>query len=358
MTDVLEWVALRLVRGVGDATFHRLLRRFGSPGAVFEQPHQALVEAGIPRAIAARLVQGLDTAAARAQVSSAASLGARVVPLPDPAYPAGLLELEDPPPVLWVLGELPGRDARMVGIVGTRAPDGYGLAQALRISAGCARAGVWVLSGGARGIDAAAHEGAMVVGGKTMVVLGSGLDVAYPSEHRALFARVVASGGSVLSELPLGTRPTRGTFPRRNRLIAAMSEALVIVQAGPRSGALLTAAGARKLGRPVLALPGPVDKAPSVGAHQLLREGAKLCEGPGDALAALGLAEPPVPPPPARPAGSPERDRVLRALEQGPLMFDELAAQAGLGLARAADVLLALEIEGSVELARGHYRKV
>jgi DNA processing protein len=192
-----------------------------------------------------------------------------------------------------------------------------------------------------------------------VVVLGSGLDVPYPGEHRSFFEKVARAGGAVISELPMGTRPSRGTFPRRNRLIAAMGEALVVVQAGARSGALLTAEMARKLGRPVLAVPGPVDRVPSAGAHQLLREGALVCEGPADVLKALGIAmEKAKAPPPAEPGAGTEEGKILAALGGGPLPFDELAAHAGLEVMRAAEVLLSMELAGLVQMARGHYRKV
>jgi DNA processing protein len=351
-----DWLALRLTRGVGDTTFHRLLQRFGAPGAVFGRDAEELVAAGLSRPTAARLAKGRDSSLAEAQIRAAREIDARIVHFSEPGYPAALGDLEDAPPVLWVLGHLPEVAARRVAIVGTRAPDGYGLAQALRLAGGCARAGCWVISGGARGIDAAAHEGALSCAGRTLVVLGSGLDVPYPGEHRDLFARVVKGGGAVVSELPLGARATRGTFPRRNRLIAALGEALVVVQAGERSGALLTAADARRLGRSVLAVPGPVDRTPSAGVHRLLRAGATLCEGPADVLAALGMEAVPEPVTPREPPGA-EGERVLRVLGDGPAPFDEIAARSGLSLARAAEVLLTLEIQGYIGLERGFYRK-
>jgi DNA processing protein len=357
--DLREWLALRLTKGVGDASFHRLVGRFGSPGAVFGSDPRELADSGLPEPTAVRLAAGIDPSPAEAQLRQAECLGARVLCFGEEDYPAGLTDLPDPPPVLWTMGKLPTPGARRVGIVGTRAPDGYGLAQALRLSSGCARSGCWILSGGARGVDAAAHEGALGAGGSTLVVLGSGLDVPYPGEHRELFARVVQAGGAVVSEQPLGTRPSRGTFPRRNRLIGAMSEVLVVVQAGARSGALLTAAEARRLGRHVLAVPGPVDRDPSAGVHRLIREGAGLCEGPQDILSLMGVR--PAEPAPARgataePVGE-AAARVLAALSAEALPFDQVASRSGLEVAQAAEALLELELGGAIGLERGFYHR-
>jgi DNA processing protein len=357
-TDMRDWLALKLTKGVGDATLRALVERFGSPGAVFGRDPRSLAESGVPQATAIRLAAGPDPGPAEAQLQRARRLGVRILCFKDDGYPAGLGDLRDPPPILWTLGHLPSAGARRVGIVGTRAADGYGVAQALRLSSGCARAGCWILSGGARGVDAAAHEGALGAGGLTLVVLGSGLDVPYPAEHRELFERVVREGGGLVSEQPLGTRPSRGTFPRRNRLLAAMSEALVVVQAGARSGALLTAEHARRLGRPVLAVPGPVDRDPSAGTHRLLREGARLCEGPEDVLSLLGVTSVRADlPRKTAPGMGDAAGRVMAALEPGPLVFEEVASRSGLAVAEAAEVLLELELEGAVELARGLYRR-
>lgn len=352
--DLREWLALRLARGVGEATFHRLVAHFGSPGAAFGRPAGELAALGVPAPTAALLARGMDEAPVLAQLRAAERLGVRLVTRADPSYPPGLDDLPDPPPVLWLSGELPSAGSRRVGIVGTRDADGYGRMQALRLAGGCARAGCWVVSGGARGIDSAAHEGALAAGGRTLVVLGSGLDRPYPSEHRDLFSRIAAAGGGVVSELPLGSRPTRGTFPRRNRLIAALGEATVVVQAGRRSGALLTAADARQLGRPVLAVPGAVDREGSAGVHQLLRDGAALCEGAADVLEILGIrgAPPATPSPPERDG---DAERVLSALADGALTFDQVAVRAGLDVGRAADALLQLELAGRVGLEGGYY---
>ena len=366
-TALHDWLSLRLSRGVGDTTMSRLLERFGTPTQVLRADAPALLAAGVSRPVAERLSKGGAPLLADAELLRAQQLNASFACRGEPGYPACLLDLADAPSVLWILGELP--KGRTVSIVGTRAPDGYGIAQTLRIAGGAAEQGLTVISGGARGIDAAAHEGALRGGGKTVVVLGSGVDVPYPSEHRELFDRVVAGGGAVVSELAFGKSPRPGTFARRNRIIAALGEVLVVMQAGSKSGALITAREANLLKRPVLAVPGAVDAPPSAGVHRLVRAGAFLCEGPGDVLAALGIASPSFREEAstalsgtrsaqtfARPMAGSDASRVYEALAKSAATFDELSERTGLGLRKTADLLLGLELGGCVSLDRGYYK--
>src|SRR5512133_1099543 len=206
-------------------------------------------------------------------------------------YPAALTRVPDRPSELRLVGSLGDPRAR-VAIVGARHTDEYG--------AGLARAGVSIVSGGARGVDAAAHEGALSAGGHTVAVLGTGVDVVYPAEHRDLFERILAAGGALVSEQPDGTPGWKSNFPRRNRIISGMSDAVVVVRAGERSGALVTAAWARSQGVPVLAVPGDVRDPLSAGTLRLLREGARVAASAQDVLAAIGVA------PAAEPAYQPE----------------------------------------------------
>ncbi|MGB8932892.1 MAG: DNA-processing protein DprA, partial [Anaeromyxobacteraceae bacterium] len=234
----------------------------------------------------------------------------------------------------------------------------YGAELAREISLGLARSGVTVVSGGAAGVDGVAHRAALEAGGHTIAVFGTGIDVAYPREHGGLFDEIVASGGALLSELPDGAPPTAWTFPRRNRIVAALSEAVVVVRAGLRSGALITAAIARRLGIPVFAVPGDVRERLSAGPNGLLREGARVAEGPDDVLAALGIG------PGSGPAqlelqsvALPEGDagRLFAALRSEPLHADDLARAAGLGPGPAMAALLTLELEGLCEQRPGRY---
>lgn len=268
----------------------------------------------------------------------------------EPGYPTPLERLPDPPARLRVRGSLP--EARRVALVGARLADEYGLAMAASLAAGLARAGVAVVSGGAQGVDAAAHRGALEAGGPTVAVMGCGLSHAYPADHRDLFERIAASGGALVSEYDDRFRPDRWTFPERNRLVAALCQAVVVVRAGERSGALITAGWARRLGLPVLAVPGEAGDPLAAGPLSLLRAGARLACGAEDVLREIGLfpAEA-ASPPPAEPAG--EAGAVLRALGRRGRHADEVAREAGLGAGATLSALLSLELQGLVEQRPG-----
>jgi DNA processing protein len=281
---------------------------------------------------------------------------ARTLGPQDVLYPAALGRLPDPPAALRVRGDLGGR--RRVAVVGTRLPDAYGEELARRIAGDLARSGLTVVSGGAIGIDGAAHRAALEAGGHTVAVLGTGIDVPYPPEHAPLFDRIVAAGGAVLTEQPDGAPPLKWAFPRRNRIVAALSEAVVVVQAGLKSGALITAELARRLGIPVFAVPGDVRSRLSAGPHALLKAGARLAEGAEEPLAAIGVhgapgGQPELPGTSARPAG--DAGRLLDVLGREPLHAEELARAAGLGAGPAMAALLALELEGLCEQRPGRY---
>lgn len=270
----------------------------------------------------------------------------------DGPYPGLLATIADRPLELRVRGDLRG-EVRRAAIVGTRDPDDYGQDMARRIAAGLARAGVSVVSGGARGIDGAVHRGALEAGGHTVVVLGTGVDVPYPAQHRDLFAEVLAQGGALVSELPDGTPGRRHNFPARNRIISGMSEVVVVIQAREKSGALITASWARSQGRPVLAVPGDARETLSEGPHALLRSGARLVASAADVLAEMGLAE--VRAQRSLPALSCAGSALLGALGKTPRHAGEVAGTAGLPIGEALAGLLALELEGLCEQRPGHY---
>jgi DNA processing protein len=271
----------------------------------------------------------------------------------DGLYPAALARIADGPAELRLLGSL-GEPAARVAIVGARDADEYGRDVAKALAAGLARAGVSIVSGGARGIDAAAHEGALEVGGHTVAVLGTGVDRAFPAEHRDLFDRIVSAGGALLSEQPDGTRGWPGNFPRRNRIVSGMSDAVVVVRAGEGSGALITAEWARSQGVPLFAVPGDVRDELSAGPIRLLRQGARVAASAEDVLAAIGVGAPE-----ARqlalPALGARESSLLAALGRRPRHADELARAAGLEAGTALAGLLSLEIEGLCEQRPGHY---
>jgi DNA processing protein len=278
----------------------------------------------------------------------------------DAEYPERLKAIHDPPAVLFVRGTLPGREEPAVAIVGARRATPYGLSVARRLGGELARAGFTVVSGLARGIDGAAHEGAIRAGGRTIGVMGCGLDIAYPPEHIELIEEMVRQG-AVVSEFPVGTPPYRANFPKRNRIISGMSLGVVVVEAGPESGALITARLALEQGREVFAVPGPAGSAMSVGTHRLLREGAKLVEGLQDIMEEIGpqLAARTRPPSAraARPSAEPqlpdEEATVYRLLSHEPRHMDELTALTGQIPSRLSGVLLQLELRGVVRQLAG-----
>jgi DNA processing protein len=244
-----------------------------------------------------------------------------------------------------------------VALVGSRATDEYGEDVARAIAAGLARAGVSVVSGGARGVDAAAHRGALEAGGHTIAVLGTGVDVCYPAEHRALYDALLTAGGALLSELPDGARGLRHHFPARNRIIAGLVDAVVVVRARERSGALITAEWARSYGVPVLAVPGDVRDDLSAGPHGLLRSGARVAASAADVLSGLGLdaAAPAQRALPGIDEVGAEGAALLGVLSRRPRHADEVARAAGLPPGAALAGLLALELGGLCEQRPGHY---
>jgi DNA processing protein len=273
------------------------------------------------------------------------------VPYPSPRYPTLLRPIADPPPLLLVRGSVEVLQRPAVAIVGARAATRYGLGVARDLAAGLARNGVVVISGLARGIDAAAHAGALEAGGVTVAVQACGPDITYPPEHRALADRI-ATSGAVVSELPPGRAPLAAHFPLRNRLISGLSLGVVVVEARPRSGSLITARHALDQGREVLAVPGPLTAPTSSGPNSLLRDGARPVIELADILAAVGLDSVQIRPGPARMSGSetssPGEERILALLQELPCTPDELLRALELSPRELASRLLGLQLDGRV----------
>lgn len=287
-----HWLQLALTDGIGPILIARLVERTGGAESAAEADPSVLTEIeGIGRSKAAAIAENLRRAAREvdAELARVEKAGASLICLDDPTYPPLLREIPDPPPVLYVSGTLQPRDLNAVAIVGSRKCSFYGREQAERFGALLAGAAVTVISGGARGIDSAAHHGALAQPqGRTIAVLGSGVDVAYPPENESLFDQI-AQRGAVISEYPMGTPPVAENFPRRNRIVSGMSRGVLVVEADERSGALITARQAcDDHGRPVFALPGRVDNKLSVGPHRLIREGATLVTCLEEILEGLG----------------------------------------------------------------------
>jgi DNA processing protein len=287
-----HWLWLSLADGIGPILSRRIIERAGGVAAACGATSTLLQSVeGIGTARAAKLAAALRGAGARVdeELERVAAMGAEILCPDDGRYPDLLRPIPDPPIVLYVKGDLQPRDLNAVAIVGSRKCSYYGREQAERFGASLAGVGVTVISGGARGIDSAAHRGAMShPQGRTIAVIGSGLDVPYPPENETLFEQIAAGRGAVISEFPLGTQPNRENFPRRNRVVSGMSRGVLVIEADEKSGALITARQAGvEHGRPVLALPGRVDNPLSAGPHALIRDGATLVTSAADVLEAL-----------------------------------------------------------------------
>ncbi|HEY3323035.1 MAG TPA: DNA-processing protein DprA [Planctomycetota bacterium] len=296
--SLLATLRLSKARGVGPVTYRKLVRVFGSAEAALAAPRQRLLE--VPD-ITPRTADGIAEAKsshwADEELARARERGVTLLALEDPMYPRALLSTYDPPPVLYVHGKLLPEDALAIGIVGTRHCSQYGRKQAETLAAGLALAGFTVISGLARGIDSAAHAGALNADrGRTIAVLGNGLGTVYPAENKGLYERIVADGGqhgAALSELPLDTAPAAQHFPGRNRIIAGMTLGTVVVEGAESSGALITARYAIDMDREIFAVPGSVESPNSRGPHSLIKKGAKLVEDVEDILDELReVAEP------------------------------------------------------------------
>jgi DNA processing protein len=313
---------------------HDLLDRF-----IAERPHR------VP----------LDAASIRGRAAAALARGRErcltPILLDDVRYPAILLEIFDPPPVLWLRGQASALGLAAVAIVGSRAGSPYALAVAERLAADLAAHGVVVISGLARGVDSAAHRGALAAGGATIGVLGSGADIIYPPEHKRLAAAMIERG-ALLSELPPGTPPLQQFFPLRNRIISGLSRAVVVVEAGEKSGSLITARCALEQGRDVLAVPGNVLGGRNRGGHALLRDGAKIVETADDILEELGFGSRLALPSSNGEAG--DGDAVLSCLTPGePSEVDQISERSGLPISRVLPRLIDLELQGRVRRAGG-----
>ncbi|MFW5653161.1 MAG: DNA-processing protein DprA [Planctomycetota bacterium] len=283
---------LTLTSGLGPVRIRRLLEHFRTARAAAASSSSALCAIeGIGPETASRLVRAMREVDVQAEFERAHEHGVAMLPITSPAYPPLLRLIPDAPPILYVRGTMPASDVYTVALVGSRNCTAYGRDIAARLASGLAQMGLTIVSGGARGVDTAAHRGALQVRGRTVVVLGSGLCHAYPRENQPLFESVVENGGAVVSEFPLDTRPAAENFPRRNRIISGLSLGTLVVEAPRRSGALITARQANEEhGRVVMALPGRADSSASEGCHELIRDGAALVTNTRQILSALDSA--------------------------------------------------------------------
>ncbi len=354
MQEREAWLALNMVPHVGPANFALLLEHIGTAKRVLKAPLTALERIPSIGPATAKAIRSFPAEATVARERKRmAARGLRFLTLRDAGYPAPLREIHQPPPVLYIRGRWEELDRRAVAIVGSRDATPFGRGVADRLAFDLAARGLTIVSGLARGIDAAAPRGALRGGGRTLAVLGSGADIVYPSEHRKL-AEAITERGGLLSEFPLGTNPHRGNFPQRNRLISGLCLGVVVVEAAVDSGALITANHALEQGREVFAVPGKARSRLSQGCHRLIKTGAKLTEGWEDVIEELGI-QPLVPQEtvPSLPPVEGEEGRVLALLGEEPVHIDAIIVSSRLPAPAVAASLLSLEMKGWVKQLSG-----
>jgi DNA processing protein len=281
------WLGLRRVHGVGPRVYRLLLERFGTPQEVFARSEEELAAVGVPRATARNIRAFRDFDAVERELCELPRLGARLVRWTDADYPINLREIADPPPYFFLRGSIAHDDPRCVAVVGARTGSEAGLRMAHRLGMELAGRGFTVVSGLARGIDGAAHQGALEGGGRTVAILGCGIDTVYPPEHRKLADALLERHGALISELPVGTPPLAENFPARNRILAGLCLGVVIVEAAERSGSLITARMALEQNRQVFAVPGSPLTGKTRGSNRLLKQGAVLVECVEDVIEEL-----------------------------------------------------------------------
>lgn len=334
-----------------------LVRHFGSPRVAWEAGTKELSGApGIGDGGAEGLAQRRSQLDPFREAAKLESTGISFICHTDPEYPENLLQIFDPPPVIFVRGSLKPADKLAIAVVGSRKPSQYGLVVAEKLAKDLAVVGITVVSGMARGIDTAGHKGALAGGGRTIAVLGCGPDVVYPRENYKLMEKII-SNGAVISEFPPGTVPESWHFPVRNRIISGLSQGVVVVEAGEKSGALITADFALEQGRDVMAVPGNVVNPLTRGPHRLIKQGARLVEGAGDIIDELGL-EKIFPVPEAGSEGvkmSGAEESLYSLLSLDPVSLDELIGRSGLSPQKAMAALMYLEIKGLARQMPGRF---
>lgn len=353
--ELRAWLRLSRIE-LPPRTAGALVDRFGSPEAIFDAPLAELKRVEGVTDKRAEQIASPPPAAIERDLKLVEEMGVSVVPITSPDYPANLRNIYDPPVVLYIRGSLAEADKLSVAIVGSRRAGHYGLAVAHRIASELARRGLSIISGGARGIDTAAHKGALEAGGRTVAVLGCGVDVNYPAENKKLFG-AVAERGAVISEFPFGSAPEPWRFPPRNRLISGMALGVVVCQSPEASGALITAGYAAEQGKDVFAVPGNVDDERNRGCHALIKDGARLVESASDILSELGLDsaedESPQLSLPIESLSDTER-AVASLLSLDPVQMDDIIAACELPAPMVAGTLTILEMKGVVKRLPGN----
>ena len=344
-------VALNLLPDIGPVRVRNLLSRFGSAQAVLAATQADLSQVDkVGFKAANNIIRWRELIDLDGELRRIDQFGANIVTTDDSEYPALLRQIYDPPLVLYVRGTLRPEDAYAIAMVGTRQSTLYGRQTAERLARQLAASGVTVVSGGARGIDSASHEGALQSGGRTIAVLGTGLDIVYPAENVKLYQRI-AEQGALITQFPFGRKGDKQSFPIRNRIVAGMTQGTAVVEANRASGALITANFAVEYGRTVYAVPGRVDSPRSAGCHDLIKDGAQLCESAEDVLtefAHLQAIEPEEPEIPMPTLSHPEQ-QVFHVLTHEEMQQDEIIRRSELPAAQVSVILLQLEMKKLVQ---------
>lgn len=361
MSDLIDWLSLYLTPGLGIRSWQKLLSTFEEPREILEASREELRSRvpGIKREVL-KAAQGREQRrAAEAELDRAHRAGIRIITIRDSLYPEYLRHIYDPPPILYLKGNPDLLDSRCIGVVGSRSATVYGRRVAADLARRLSLRDFTIVSGMALGVDASAHEGALKGSGKTVAVLGSGLDVVYPRQNQHLYDRI-AEQGVVISESPLGSQPEPFRFPARNRVISGISLGVMVVEAARRSGSLITARCAMEQGREVFATPGRIDSSNSEGAHRLVKEGAKLVHTVEDIMEEFPSAQYADPgPEPEQEEESPppsltrEEENLLPFLDLYPQSFDEILTRSGLRAAKLNELLCLLELKEIVEILPG-----
>lgn len=342
-------IALNMIDHVGPVRLRQLLDYFSTPAAVLSADADTLMRVqGIGRETAEAIASWEETVDLSGELARIQSYGCQVITGADPEYPTRLREIYDPPIVLYVKGTLLERDNHSIAVVGSRQTTSYGTETARRFSYQFAHVGVTVVSGGARGIDTAAHQGALSAKGRTIAVLGTGINIVFPAENAELFERIAANG-AVITQFPFNRPADRQSFPIRNRLVAGMTLGTLVVEAALNSGAMITANFAVDYGRQIFAIPGRIDSPRSKGCHDLIKKGAKLCESASDVLGEFEYLFPAKPEPqPASAAPIPlaeNEQKILLCLADGEQSIDEIIRATSLPSSTVSVALLGLEMK-------------
>jgi DNA processing protein len=354
-------IALNMLPTVGPVRLRKLLEIFPEPQQILAARRSDLrrVE-GVGREVADQIGNWESTVDLAAELKRVREFGVTVITQESPSYPKPLREIHAPPIVLYIWGELEERDHHAIGIIGARRTTHYGTESAKKLAYQLAYAGLTVISGLARGIDTAAHQGALAAKGRTIAVIGSGLVKLYPPENAALAEKIRSGNGAIVSEFSMEIEPDRQTFPMRNRIISGWSHGILVVEAGLNSGALITAAQALEQGRSVYAVPGHINAPSAMGSNRLIQQGAKLVMDASDILDDLQILLPeakPLPEAASRqlPPLSEEERRVYDAINASETPIDQIAAQCDLPSAIVSSTLLRLELKRLVKQLPGKY---